>query len=80
MQAELRELLDKQAITELLYAYADGPMRTDRSPRQQAAGEGIHRRLQLHYGAYDHPASVLIKSWRADSPPAFLMTHHLSVP
>lgn len=28
MQAELRELLDKQAITELLYAYADGPMRT----------------------------------------------------
>jgi hypothetical protein len=73
MQAQLRELLDKQAIAELIHAYAEGIDRRD--------GELLERVFtadcQLHYGAYDQPASALVRSWRADSPPLFLMTHHL---
>jgi hypothetical protein len=73
MQTELRELLDKQAIAELLYAYAEAIDRRDSGMLDRVfTGD-----CQLHYGAYDHPASVLIKSWGADSPPLFLMTHHL---
>ncbi len=73
MQAQLRELLDKQAIAELLYAYAEGIDRRD---------SGLLERVftadcQLHYGAYDRPARDLIQSWRADSAPLFIMTHHL---
>lgn len=73
METQLRELLDKQAIAELLYAYAEAIDRRD----QKLLATVFTEDCQLHYGAYDHPASVLIKSWRPDSPPAFLMTHHL---
>jgi hypothetical protein len=73
MEPELRELLDKQAIAELLYAYAEAIDRRDQKLLRTVFTEDC----QLHYGAYDHPASVLVDSWRADRPPAFLMTHHL---
>src|SRR5262249_12950816 len=73
MQAELRELLDKQAIAELIHAYAEGIDRRDHELLESVFTEDC----RLHYGAYDHPASVLIDSWRADRPSAFLMTHHL---
>ena len=73
MDAPLRELLDKQAIAELLYAYAEGIDRRDPELLKTVFTEDC----QLHYGAYDCPARALIKSWRADSPPVFLMTHHL---
>ena len=73
MEAELRELLDKQAIAELLYAYAEGIDRRDGKLLERLFTDDC----QLHYGAYDRPASFLINSWRADSPPLFLMTHHL---
>jgi hypothetical protein len=73
MQTELRELLDKQAIAELLYAYAEGIDRRDGRLLERV----FTADCQLHYGAYDQPASALIKSWSSDSPPMFLMTHHL---
>ncbi|HMK85374.1 MAG TPA: nuclear transport factor 2 family protein [Steroidobacteraceae bacterium] len=73
LQTELRELLDKQAIAELLYAYAEGIDRRD----QKLLERVFTKDCRLHYGAYDHPATVLIDSWRADLPSAFLMTHHL---
>jgi hypothetical protein len=73
MASELRELLDKQAIAELLYAYAEGIDR--RNPTLLATL--FTQDCQLHYGAYDHPASALVNAWRSDKPPAFLMTHHL---
>ena len=73
MEAELRELLEKQAIAELLYAYAEGIDRRDHELLETVFAEDC----QLHYGAYDHPARVLIDGWRADQPSLFLMTHHL---
>jgi hypothetical protein len=73
MEVQLRELIDKQAIAELLYAYAQGIDRRDSNLLETVFTE----ECQLHYGAYDHPARVLIDSWRANRPPAFLMTHHL---
>jgi hypothetical protein len=73
MEPELRELLDKQAIAELLYAYAEGIDRRDHALLQTVFTPDC----QLHYGAYDRPARFLIESWRADKPPALLMTHHL---
>lgn len=73
METELRELLDKQAIAELHYAYAEGIDRRDHRLLEQVFTEDC----QLHYGAYDHPARVMIDSWRADRPAMFLMTHHL---
>jgi hypothetical protein len=49
VEPQLRELLDKQAIAELLYAYAEGIDRRD--------GQLLERVFtpdcQLHYGAYD---------------------------
>jgi hypothetical protein len=72
-EPELRELLDKQAIAELLYAYAEAIDRRDSNLLETVFTEDC----QLHYGAYDHPASVLIQAWRSDRPPALLMTHHL---
>jgi hypothetical protein len=73
MDDKVRELLDKQAIAELLYAYAEGIDRRDHALLERVFASDC----QLHYGAYDHPASFLVKNWRADQPPAFLMTHHL---
>jgi 3-phenylpropionate/cinnamic acid dioxygenase small subunit len=73
MEAELRELLEKQAIAELLYAYAEGIDRRDHELLETVFAEDC----QLHYGAYDHPARVLSDTWRADQPSPFLMTHHL---
>jgi hypothetical protein len=73
MEPELRELLDKQAIAELLYAYGEGIDRRDHKLLETVFTEDC----QLHYGAYDQPASFLVENWRADRPPAFLMTHHL---
>jgi hypothetical protein len=73
VQTELRELLDKQAIAELVHAYAEGIDRRDSKLLERVFTEDC----LLHYGAYDNSASVLVKSWRADSPPLFLMTHHL---
>jgi hypothetical protein len=73
METELRELLDKQAIAELLYAYGEGIDRRDAELLQSV----FTAECQLHYGAYDHPARVLIDNWHADQPSAFLMTHHL---
>jgi SnoaL-like domain len=73
METELRELLDKQAISELLYAYAEGIDRRDGGLLERVFAPDC----QLHYGAYDQPATTLIKSWRSDTPPLFLMTHHL---
>jgi hypothetical protein len=73
MELELRELLDKQAIAELLYAYGEGIDRQDSELLETV----FTADCRLHYGSYDHPARVLIDSWRGDRPPAFLMTHHL---
>jgi SnoaL-like domain len=73
VEPELRELLDKQAIAELLYAYAEGIDRRDSALLETVFTE----ECQLHYGAYDQPARVLIDSWRAGRPPALLMSHHL---
>lgn len=73
MASELRELVDKQAIAELLYAYGEGIDRRDHKLLEAVFTQDC----QLHYGAYDHPAQVLVDSWRTDQPPAFLMTHHL---
>jgi hypothetical protein len=73
METELRQLLDKQAIAELQYAYAEGIDRRD----SQLLEKLFTADCQLHYGAYDRPARFLIDTWRADQPPAFLMTHHL---
>ena len=73
MASELREILDKQAIAELLYAYGEAIDRRDQKLLQSVFTEDC----QLHYGAYDHPAKVLVESWGADKPPSFLMTHHL---
>jgi hypothetical protein len=73
MQAELRELLDKQAIAELLYAYGEGIDRRDQKLLETVFTEDC----RLHYGAYDHPARFLIDSWHADQPSHFLMTHHV---
>jgi hypothetical protein len=73
MQAELQALLDKQAIAELLYAYAEGIDRRDSKLLESV----FTADCQLHYGAYDHPARLLVQNWRDDVPPAFLVTHHL---
>ena len=73
MEAELRELLDKQAIAELLHAYGEGIDRRDPELLERV----FTADCQLHYGGYDHPARVLIDSWRMDQPSPFLMTHHL---
>jgi SnoaL-like domain len=73
MASELRELVDKQAIAELVYAYGEAIDRRDQKLLRSVFTEDC----QLHYGAYDHPAKVLIESWGADKQPAFLMTHHL---
>jgi hypothetical protein len=59
MDAQLRELLDKQAIAELLYAYAEGIDRRDCKLLETVFTEDC----QLHYGAYDCRASALCKSW-----------------
>src|SRR6516165_5169157 len=73
LESQLRELLDKQAIAELLYAYGEAIDRHDHKLLEKVFTEDC----QLHYGAYDHPARFLIDSWRTDQPPAYLMTHHL---
>jgi 3-phenylpropionate/cinnamic acid dioxygenase small subunit len=72
-EQKLRELLDKQAIAELLYAYAEGIDRRD----HELLASVFTADCRLHYGAYDHPAKVLVDSWHADQPSAFLATHHL---
>jgi hypothetical protein len=75
MEAELRELLDKQAFAERLHAYGEGIDRRDaESPESVFTAD-----CKLPYGAYDHPARVLIDSWRADQPSLLLMTHALYV-
>jgi hypothetical protein len=73
MEAELRELLDKQAIAELHYAYGEGIDRRDAVLLESVFDPDC----RLHYGAYDHPARFLVDTWRADQPSPFLMTHHL---
>jgi len=73
METALRQLLEKQAIAELHYAYAEGIDRRDHRLLESVFTPDC----QLHYGAYDHPATVLIDSWHAAQPSPLRMTHHL---
>jgi 3-phenylpropionate/cinnamic acid dioxygenase small subunit len=73
MQAELQDLLDKQAISDLIHAYAEGIDRRDHALLARLFSADA----RLHYGAYDQPASALVQNWRVDIPSPFIMTHHL---
>ena len=74
MQDKLTELLDKQAIMETIYRYAQGIDRRD----SECLSSIFTRDAVLHYGAglYEGPASMLVANWRAGAPSPFAMTHH----
>jgi ketosteroid isomerase-like protein len=74
MQAELNELLDKQAITEVIHRYAQAIDRRD----TDLLASIFTSDAVLHYGAglFEGPASVLVENWRIGRPSPFLMTHH----
>ncbi len=70
---ELRQLLDKQAIAELIYRYAEGIDRRD----GDLLATLFTPDCRLHYAAdYDQPATTLIENWRPGAPSPFLATHH----
>ncbi len=71
--SELQQLLDKEAIRELVYQYAEGIDRRD----GDLLATLFTPDCMLHYAAdYDEPASTLIDNWRPDKPSPFLVTHH----
>ena len=71
--SELQQLLDRQAICELVYKYAEGIDRRDGDLLETLFTPDC----MLHYAAdYDEPASTLIANWRPDKPSPFLVTHH----
>jgi hypothetical protein len=74
MQDRLTELLDKQAIMETIYRYAQGIDRRD----SECLSAVFTADAVLHYGAglYDGPASALVASWRAGNASPFALTHH----
>jgi len=70
---DLQRLLDKQAIAELIYKYAEGIDRRD----GDLLATLFTAECRLHYAAdYDEPASTLIDNWRPGVPSPFLATHH----
>jgi len=74
MQDKLAELLDKQAIAEAIYRYAQGIDRRD----PECLSSVFTSDAVLHYGVglYEGPASGLIANWAPDKPSPFLLTHH----
>src|SRR5262245_28622015 len=74
MQDKLIELLDKQAIAEAIYRYAESIDRRD--PELMASAFTPDAQLHLGVGMYEGPASELVGQWQADRPTDFLVTHH----
>lgn len=74
MQDKLTELLDKQAIMETTYRYAQGIDRRD----PEVLSSIFTSDAMLHYGAglYDGPASALIANWGPGQSSPFVRTHH----
>lgn len=73
LNVELRQLIDKQSICELLYRYAEAIDRRD----GELLSELFMPDCMLHYGGgFDEPAGVLIENWRTGNPSPFLITHH----
>jgi SnoaL-like domain len=74
MQDRLTELLDKQAIMETIYRYAQGIDRRD----TECLSSVFTADAVLHYGVglYEGPASALIANWRVGKPSSFALTHH----
>jgi hypothetical protein len=72
MQDRLTELLDKQAIAETIYRYAQAIDRRD--PDLLASVFVVDGRL--HLGTYDGDAGDLVARWRSGQPTDFLLTHH----
>jgi hypothetical protein len=74
MQDRLTELLDKQAIMETIYHYAQGIDRRD----PELLASIFTSDAMLHYGAglYDGPAKALITNWASGRPSPYLLTHH----
>ena len=71
--SELRRLLDRQAIVDLIHRYAEGIDRRD----ADLLATVFTPDCTLHYGAdYDEPASALIESWRPGVESPILATHH----
>jgi hypothetical protein len=74
MQDKLVELLDKQAIMEVIYKYAEGIDRRD----PELLSSIFTPDAMLHYGKglFDGPARDLIARWGPGQPSRFLHTHH----
>ena len=74
MLEKLTELLDKQAIAETIYRYAQGIDRRD----PECLSSVFTSDAMLHYdiGLYDGPARDLIAGWYAGQPSPFLLTDH----
>jgi hypothetical protein len=74
IQDRFTELLEKQAIMETIYHYAQGIDRRD----PELLASIFTSDAMLHYGAglYDGPASALIANWGPGQPSPYLLTHH----
>jgi hypothetical protein len=72
MPDKLTELLDKQAITETIYRYAQAIDRRDPDVMASVFVPGG----KLHLGTYDGGVSDLVGRWRSGEPTDFLLTHH----
>jgi hypothetical protein len=65
MEAELRELLDKQAIAELLYAYGEG---IDRRDSELLEGGRYLDRLSKHDGRWRFAERTIVFDWSKITP------------
>jgi hypothetical protein len=74
MQDPLTELMDRQAIADLMYRYAEGIDRRD--PVMLASVFTDDAVLHYGVGLFEGPARNLVANWRSDRPSPFLATHH----
>jgi hypothetical protein len=72
MPDKLTELLDKQAIAETIYRYAQAVDRRDPDVMASVFVAGG----KLHLGTYDDDVDDLVARWRSGEPTDFLLTHH----